>query len=289
MAGTEKRLLPTRPEFRRGLVLSAICAVLTAPVAYIIREVLDEIGLLDGVAHAIAGQVRDISPTLAGWLFALVLAIALQALIVWWLRPKPKHVHHKEVQAEIAPEASLQMEVTRAPLPQRQTVLYVLTNLERAPTRVVGDGTLIIFMLDVWTNGFGFTRKHKSYSERQNPEIDWGATIPLVQKCVITNYGSEPLTDIRLMVDGEVRENKATPTGTESGEVIMSGKVQLPLDKLDPGEDQSFTFYIQNRSRFHVWLQLKDAEARPIGTRELTRVPVDTNAPARHIALFPAD
>jgi hypothetical protein len=173
---------------------------------------------------------------------------------------------------------------------QRQAVLYLTATLERAPTRAVGDGTLVIFMLDVWSNGlgFGFTRKTKSYSESRNPQIDWKGQIPLVQKCVVTNYGPDPLADIRLKVDGEVREVKITPTSTQSGDIIMSGNLDMRLDKIDPGEDQSFTFYIQNGSPFALVLQLKDAEAQSIRTGQVIRVPVDTNAPARLIPLLQA-
>jgi hypothetical protein len=117
MSETPKPLLPSASELRRGLVLSALCAVFTAPITILFREVLSILGVLDPVARAIANTVVTISPALAGWLFALVVALAAQAALVWWFTRRPVHIHHKDVNVETKPEASLAMEVHHAAPP----------------------------------------------------------------------------------------------------------------------------------------------------------------------------
>lgn len=230
----------------------------------------------DAVAERLADTAAD------SWVtaFGVILCAGVIGFNLWRARKIRAHERsHNLVNSTLE---------SMKPLPQRQAVLYLLSGPERAPTRAVGDGVLVIFILDVWENGFGFTRKTRLYSEGLSSQIDWKGGVPLLQKCVITNYGPDTLTDIRLMVDGEIREVLTTGTSTQSGDVIMSGPLEMQLDKLDPGENRSFTFYIQNGSPFVAVLQLKDAEARSIRTGHLIRASVDTNAPARLIPLIQA-
>jgi hypothetical protein len=115
MAESPKSLLPTASELRRGLVLSALCAVFTAPITFVFREVLSKLGVLDPVARAVAESIVSISPALAGWLFALLVALLAQAALLWWFTRRAVHIHHKEQQANTEPVASVEMDVYPAP------------------------------------------------------------------------------------------------------------------------------------------------------------------------------
>jgi hypothetical protein len=287
MPESDKRHLPTWPEIRKQALTSLIVLPFMIVLSVIGQGVLTRSQLLTPATEWISDKVVTVNGDLLAWVVALLVGLALYGLVLWGVW-RPRHIHHKEALAAMAPVASFQAELIRAAPPQQQTVLYLHCVPERLPTRAIGEGSLVLFVLDVWDNGFGFSRKHRFFSERDNPRIDWGAGIPMSQKCVLTNYGSEPLADISLLVDGEIRAVKQNAVGTEAGEAIMSGTAELKIDKIDPGENKSHTFYIQNRSNFYAWFRLMDAEARPIGSGQITRVPVDTNAPARHVALFPS-
>jgi hypothetical protein len=115
MAESPKSLLPTASELRRGLILSALCAVFTAPITIVFREVLSILGVLDPVARAVAESIVSISPGLAGWLFALLVALLAQAALLWWFTRRPVHIHHKDRQADTEPLASVEMDVHLAP------------------------------------------------------------------------------------------------------------------------------------------------------------------------------
>jgi len=87
-----------------------------------------------------------------------------------------------------------------------------------------------------------------------------------VDRCIITNYGPEPLTNVRILAD--VILNEVLPNGpgsTTSGKVVSSGPVSMKIDKIDPGKDGAQTFYIQNETKLYGNLEFRSASATILG------------------------
>lgn len=73
--------------------------------------------------------------------------------------------------------------------------------------------------------------------------------IPAGQKCHVFNYGSAPIFDVILTFDVAIREavKHDGNNGSNSGDILATGKWILGIPKIDEGRADSFVFYFFNR------------------------------------------
>ncbi len=111
--------------FGMGVLWSVLAAVPGAIVGVILRQILIELGWTDSIARAASKYLAvHVSPSLAGWVSALIVALALYALVLWKVRPRVvyRDRHHPGRRAETAPEATHGVgEIRATPPPRRRT------------------------------------------------------------------------------------------------------------------------------------------------------------------------
>lgn len=97
-------------------------------------------------------------------------------------------------------------------------------------------------------------------------------------KCQITNYGASTIFNVQTIVGLTFMENmkdKDNPNTSRSGQVTLSRGWLVPVNKIDPGPDRSFVFYIYNSSNHFVDISLpKIASIQKTGTIDRINIPI---------------
>ncbi|MDR3527846.1 MAG: hypothetical protein P4L57_11245 [Rhizomicrobium sp.] len=97
-----------------------------------------------------------------------------------------------------------------------------------------------------------------------NDHPNYGSLVTeTIYKCQVVNYTAETLTTVDVVLNVEwrqafqtVRENQTT---TIWGEITKQQIHIVPIDRLDPGSDNAYTFYIWNQSPFE-WATITVAD-----------------------------
>lgn len=162
--------------------------------------------------------------------------------------------------------------------------LYV--ELGQPSKQMVGDGLLVEHIATI-------TRDHVSFGRRTAPiqngdpiEFHWKPKVQTA-KLTVTNYGQEPLTDVRIEAHVKAAEVIKTAAGAHTGETIRDHPTELTIPKIDPGKENSETIYVSNPTDYFITLELGGAKAMPIAAAAPTEFAVKTNTPYRIIMLSP--
>jgi hypothetical protein len=106
--------------------------------------------------------------------------------------------------------------------------------------------------------------------------IDLGPQLPF--RCEITNYIENSVFDIDLNINAELLEAiKEDKNGGRiiSGETKLSGNYVFKIAKIDSGPNNSFFFYITNKSPYFVYVKPNDTTTlRQFGRNDRETVPV---------------
>jgi hypothetical protein len=97
-----------------------------------------------------------------------------------------------------------------------------------------------------------------------------------IEKCEITNYGSEPLIDIELAPRVTFRSVIKTPgAGDQSGPVTSERTWPLIINRIDPGHANRFAFFIANESDKLIEVELpSEAKIRLMGDSNSRTLPI---------------
>ena len=97
-------------------------------------------------------------------------------------------------------------------------------------------------------------------------------------RCQITNYGISTVFNAHAVIGLSFIENlkdKDNPNTSRSGRITLSREWLVPVNKIDPGPDRSFVFYIFNSSDHFVDISLpKTASVQKGGASNRINVPV---------------
>ena len=138
------------------------------------------------------------------------------------------------------------------------------------PKQVPPDGRLYawnVFPTPIANGGGGLAE----YFGQPGSEMGWPAAkggIPLTAyRCVLTNYGTVPLFNVRfdpIMTFRPLIPRKDNPNVGDSGPVSLSRAWPLFIGKIDAGSANAFVFYI-----FNTTVNFVDAVVPDAGTAEV--------------------
>jgi hypothetical protein len=80
-------------------------------------------------------------------------------------------------------------------------------------------------------------------------------------RCDVINYGTGPVFNIDMALGEEFHEitrDPQQPNTMNAGKITVSRKWNIPIDKIDPGVSNQFTFYIINESDTMVLVSLPE-------------------------------
>ena len=114
------------------------------------------------------------------------------------------------------------------------------------------------------------------------------ATVGLAYRCELTNYGPEPVTDVKLRIRLVYIGAEKTINGFQGNSDRMEVELLATSPKIDPGRDNAFTFYIWNVSREFVELTFEsNLNLRVISEAGSRDVRLDQPAPVPRLEFNP--
>ena len=121
---------------------------------------------------------------------------------------------------------------------------------------------------------------------------EWKNKTASSARCRLTNYGKNTLFNVEVPIRITFKRIKRgdAPGNAIAEEIINVAEIQLPITKIEPGSDATYTFYIHNQGRDVVEPHFPDnANHLPpgAGTRRPLTLIQSTSVAYRYVALWP--
>lgn len=210
-------------------------------------------------------------------------------LVSYWVRPTPQHSLSMNKPAEAThddgsvsgptpPQSALSPHPPPTSREASNSYTKPVVSVEwfvKSPPSPARPSGGTGFALITWPEWLGSEGGGLAEFSGPGSEIGWPSAVTLIDECRLTNYSTETLFNVRIMLHVsfyKVVEDADHPGATRSGDVSLSRDWPISLRKLDIGPDHSFTFYIVNPSDKFVSVSFPESATAQLASDKGSRV-----------------